>query len=134
MSLFETAVICSAEEYESKRSSRQSFSEINSDYLGMLMVRLDSQEKEAAKLPVKISDITKGVNVTSKCSLDFLNDRLETIFSREYWVRDDLVVVGGFLTVKYDEVTYSTVEAYVKDYFEEMMPPAFRADTALSLV
>jgi hypothetical protein len=132
MSFLEPLTICSAQEYDSKRSARQSFAEQKPDDLGVLMVRLRSPIKEAAKIPVRINEVKRDSGAAI-CSIAFLNSKLEEVHNSEYEVRDDILIVGAILRVTHDKVKYPTLEAYLVDYFDDMMPPSFRMNTALSL-
>ena len=132
MAFLETGKFCTQTEYFNHIGNRLHESQLKVGELGVMMLRLSSEKREAAKKPVRIIEVQEKTGL-AVVRFALLDDNLDTQADTTETVANGLIdgVKGAHMIDPKDETRLPIRQAYVRDYFEEQFGGALREEEAL---
>jgi hypothetical protein len=135
MAFLETGIFCAAEEYARGLSHRVNETQLQTNDLYTMLLRLDSEEKAAAKLAVRPLEIASKMGF-AVVRFTFLDPNLNPTYETKETVANGLIakVQGVVVTNAYTGEKFAVNQAYFKDYFDDQFGNTLAESDALSLV
>jgi hypothetical protein len=120
MAFLEEAQFCGAEEYNTGVSKRITALELRQEDFYMMMFRLKGDQREAAKLAVKMLKVARPAGITV-VKFAVVDTELKEGYVATEKLTDDFVAGAETIAVRDREFggVYNVSEAYFKDYFED---------------
>lgn len=134
MAYLESGIFCSASEYENGLAGRVNDAELERDEIYTLVMRLDSEKREASKMAVRTIEVNQKLGL-AVVKLAFLNEELEPTREAQETVADGLIhkLSNTVIVEIQTQAQYAITQAYFKDYFEDQFGDYMTRSGELSL-
>lgn len=129
--MFEPGIVCRADEYYQYRKDRLNIEQSSLEQLISLMVLVDSADFEAAKLPARLVNKERKSGLLY-VELEFLKADLTPTFTKNFPTNDNFLYATGMIINSKDR-SGKAVEAYARDYFDDLMPISMGLKNVLDL-